>query len=565
MRMPSTVAGRLCASGPRASGRLAAWVRRHWPLALLLTAGLALRILTQVAYRPALFYIDSIKYIFGAYPGDDPPGYQLVLKPFLAVANLDMVAAVQHLLGLAMAVALYALLLRRGAPRWLAALAVAPVLLDGYQLQMEQTVMPDVLFEALLAAGLVVLLWRPVPRLWMLLVAGVLLGSTATMWEPGEILIVPAVIYVLFVAAGWRRTLRNAALVCVAFALPIVLVSYRDYVKLGHFSLAPNAASTIYGRMALAADCQMLRLPSYEEPLCPPHQLAVRLGPDGLDHAQASPLKHYVPPPGQAQHGVATDFSRRVLAQQPFRVAGSILRDAMKLFEVHRVSSPGDTWIGRWQFQAHYPTYPPYVQVAGGQVEFSDLGAGGVPVLLGTGPQFGGGGPVVVKPLAAFLRGYQLDGGYTPGPLLLIALVAGLAGSALLLRRRKHWDGPDRDAARACCCLLASGVVLLLLADAFEFSWRYQLPAVITLPPAGALGITVIIAWLRSLRRSRSGESGPGTTASGPATTVSGPGTAAGPAGGRPQAAASPATGNGSAGTPGTEPQDQDHAAGTAW
>src|SRR5439155_891129 len=68
--------------------------------------------------------------------------------------------AVQHVFGLAMGVALYALLLRRGAPRWVATLAAAPVLLDAYQLQLEQTIMPDVLFETMITAGLVVLLWR---------------------------------------------------------------------------------------------------------------------------------------------------------------------------------------------------------------------------------------------------------------------------------------------------------------------------------------------------------------------------------------------------------------------
>ena len=63
---------------------------------------------------------------------------------------------IQHLLGLGMAVAIYLLLLRRGVPRWLAALATAPVLLDAYQLQIEQNVMPDVMFEALIMAGVVV-------------------------------------------------------------------------------------------------------------------------------------------------------------------------------------------------------------------------------------------------------------------------------------------------------------------------------------------------------------------------------------------------------------------------
>ena len=506
MPIARTATGRLGASAPQAARGTAAVLRRHWLLASLLTAGLVLRVLAQVAYQPALFYIDSIKYLFGAYPGDDPPGYLLVLRPFLAVANLTAVAAVQHLLGLGTAVALYVLLLRRGSPRWLAALATAPVLLDGYQLQIEQTVMPDVLFEVLMVAGLVVLLWQPRPRPWMVLVGGALLGSTATMWQPGEILILPAVVYVAIVARGWRRTLRDAVLVCAAFALPILLVSFRNYVDIHRFSLAPNAASTIYGRMAAAADCRTLRVPSYERQLCPSRQLAARLGPDGLDHSPDSPLKNYVPPAGMAQHGVATEFSRRVLTQQPLRVAGSILADAAKLFEVHRVSSPGDTWIGRWQFQAHFPVYPPYVQIVNGQVAFYELDATGLPVLLGNGRQFGNGGPVVVKPLAAFLRAYQLDGGYTPGPLYLFSLLAGLAGSAFLLRRARNMTTADRDTARACCYLLVSGVAVLLLSDTFEFSWRYQLPALMTLPPAGALGITVIIGYVRSLRGPQSAD-----------------------------------------------------------
>ena len=48
-------------------------------------------------------------------------------------------------------------------PHWLAALAAAPVLLDGYELQIEQTIMPDVWFEACIVAGLALLLWRPGP------------------------------------------------------------------------------------------------------------------------------------------------------------------------------------------------------------------------------------------------------------------------------------------------------------------------------------------------------------------------------------------------------------------
>ena len=38
-----------------------------------------------------------------------------------------------------------------------------------------------------------------------------------------------------------------------------------------------------------------------------------------------------------------------------------------------------------------------------------------------------------------------------------------------------------------------AAVVLLVSSDAFEFSWRYQLPAVVLLPLAGMLGVTALI------------------------------------------------------------------------
>ena len=95
---------------------LTAALRRHWLIAILLTAGLVLRILAQVAYRPALFYIDSTRYLYHA-DGNDPVGYRLPLKVITFVANLNAVAAVQHLLGLAMAVLIYLVLIRRGCAR----------------------------------------------------------------------------------------------------------------------------------------------------------------------------------------------------------------------------------------------------------------------------------------------------------------------------------------------------------------------------------------------------------------------------------------------------------------
>lgn len=161
------VAGRSGAGGaparqlwrPRATGLLG----QHWLVCVLLAAGPMLRVLAQIAYRPPVIYVDTLKYLYGRYPGSEPLTYHYTLKIILVAGDLGTVALAQHVLGLAMGIALYAVLTRRGAPCWLAAVAAAPVLVDAYQLQMEQMIMPDVWFEAMIVAGLAVLLWRPVP------------------------------------------------------------------------------------------------------------------------------------------------------------------------------------------------------------------------------------------------------------------------------------------------------------------------------------------------------------------------------------------------------------------
>jgi Dolichyl-phosphate-mannose-protein mannosyltransferase len=464
-------------------GGLAVMLRRHWLAAAFLLAGLALRMLAQVAYQPALFYIDSTRYLYHS-GGSDPVGYRLPLKVILIISSLNGVAAVQHLLGLMMAVALYWILLRRGCPRWLAALAIAPVLLDAYQLQIEQTIMPDVWFEALIVAGLVVLLWQRRPPLWAVLAAGLALGASATVRQVGEILLLPALGYVLIAVGGWRRRAGYAAAACAAFAVPIIGYSSLSLALTGHFWLSHSGATTAYGRMAAAADCATLRLPADEERLCPtPAQQAT--GPDQLEHSASSPLRPYYAnlPSGEASR-LVTAFNRQVLSQQPLTVARAVGRDALKLFALTRTTSPGDTPISRWQFQDGYPTYPPDASRQ---------------VIATAGRSYGGGGPAVDPPLAAFLRDYQLGGGYTPGPLLAIAVLAGLVGSVSLARRRPV----TQPAAIACFLFTATAVAVLLVSDLFEFSWRYQLPALVTLPPAGALGITVSIGMVSAARAVR--------------------------------------------------------------
>jgi hypothetical protein len=442
-----------------------------------------------------------------------------VLKAILLVGNLDTVAAVQHLVGLAMGAAIYAVLLRRGAPRWLAALAAAPVLLDAYELQIEQTIMPDVWFEALIVAGLVLLLWRPGLPSRAIAAAGITLGLSATVWQGGEFLVLPAAFYVLIAIGrvggrlgGWGRALGGTALMCAAFALPIFTYMTVSWTVSGHFWLSRSGTSALYGRVAEAADCGTLRLPADERPLCPTAQEKA-LGPDGLEHDASSPLNSYVAPPGTSQSGLVSAFTKAVITQQPLRVLSAYAADVARLFEVNRVTSPGDTPVSRWQFQTSYPTYQDYIRVSPQNViilglKLQDTPAMNAITFQALGPSMGGKA-TVVKPLASFLRSYQLDGGYTPGPLYLAAAVAGLLGTLSLVRRgksraRRGSDdetgaaGADRGLALACCLFFVTGAVILLASDVPEFSWRYQLPAMVTLPPAGALGIAVILAWVKT-------------------------------------------------------------------
>jgi hypothetical protein len=502
-----------------------------------------LRVLAMIAYRPALLYIDSLKYIFGAWPGNDPLGYNVILKIVLLPGNLMVVAALQHLVGLAMAVTLYLVLLRRGVPRWLAALATAPVLLDAYEIQIEQSIMPNVWFEACIVAGLALLLWRPRPGPRLIVAGGLVLGLSAPMAQVGQIFIVPALAYVLIAVRGWRRKLIEGGLLCAAFLLPIVAFSAQQYADNGHFSLAPASGNTIYGRLASSADCAALNLPSYERAVCPSPALARQLGPDGLVHSPVSPDHLYVAPPGHTHAEVISDFNHRVLTEQPLRVVWAVLRDSVKLFAVGRVTSPGDTPISRWQFQTSYPTYGTSVYLSPDHTIMLGLhyATSGGPEITQPLPASMGGRAAVDQPLASFLRSYQLTGGYTPGPLLALAAAAGLFGSlalgGLAVARRRARPAragalaERRDAqyqlALACLLVFGAAVAVLLASDAFEFSWRYQLPALVTLPPAGALGIALGISFLRRPKPDRSG----GRAAAEQVTQAGGGGPAA-PAGG---------------------------------
>lgn len=497
--------------------RAARAVRRHWLITSVLLVGMMLRVAVQISYWPALLFVDSVRYLY-AESSWDPLGYLVVLWPLLRIGGLALVSATQHLLGLAMAVAIYAVALRRGSKRWVAALAAVPVLFDAYQLQLEQNVMADTLFEAAIVAGLAALLWRSRPRLREVALAGLALGCAAVIREVGLVLIVPAAAYLWLAAGGrtypgrglWRYPVKPPALLCLTFGLPVVGYLLVNFAVTGRAEF-DNEGSNLYGRAAAAANCATLRIPSYEAALCPTPSTAKALGVDGLIHSPASPAITFAPPAGLTAAALRSDFTREVFLQQPLAVSMAIADDVGSSFGYPRTNRRADTPISRWQFQTSYPAFPPELPLARE---------------AGIMRQFGGGTPGVVRPVAAALRAYQLDGGYTPGPVLALACLIGMCGAAGAdrlwdraaggswdrlrqrprdRRRERPWGRgrrhleqrgappPQPAGLRAACFLVTATAILPLLgADIVEFSWRYQLPGLVALPLAGALGFTAL-------------------------------------------------------------------------
>ena len=246
-------------------------------------------------------------------------------------------AAVQHLLGLAMAVVIYLLLMRRGVTRWLAALAIAPVLLDAYQVQIEQMIMPDTWFEALIVAGLAILLWRPAPGWRRVIAGGVVLGTSATVAQVGEALILPAVIYLLAAGGGWRQAARQGG-------RGVRGLRPADRGLLRRLLRCSPATSSCPTRASRPSTAGWRRPRTVPRCGCPrPSAACARprpqqaRGPDWLEYAEASPVqRYYTDLPRAEVDSLISDFNHRVLHQQPLRVARAYARDVAKLFALTR-------------------------------------------------------------------------------------------------------------------------------------------------------------------------------------------------------------------------------------
>src|SRR5271165_7696752 len=183
----------------------------HWQFSIVLLAAIVMRIIVILGYPPILWFTDSYNYVYDAvtHIPDEvrPNGYPFFLDLLLPLHSLYPLAVLQAAMGVAMGVAIYALLRHRGLPWWGASLSALPVLFDSYELHLEHMVTADPLFIFLVTVAVVVLCWSDRPSIWTMALAGLLIGYATLVRSVGEPLLVVALVGMLARRVGWRRLL----------------------------------------------------------------------------------------------------------------------------------------------------------------------------------------------------------------------------------------------------------------------------------------------------------------------------------------------------------------------
>lgn len=451
----------------RAAARAAlTWAAENWVFLLVVGAGIALRVLTMVAYEPSLPLRsgDAYQYVRRAitlYLGASyhPFVYSAILKPLILAGSLTWVTAAQHAAGLAVGVMLYLALRRFGLHPALAALGAAPVLLDGYQLALEHQPLTETFFELFIVSAVIVGAWSGHPRLASAAAVGLLLGASVLIRFAGLAILPVIILFWLVRRVEWTRLVALVA----AFLIPLVGYAVWFQSQTGSFALTDRNGFYLYGRVAAFADCKAVEVPTAERVFCPEnlkHPPGRGLFNSGLPYSVRSDPKN---------NALASSFSRRMIRAKPGAFAQAVLTDFGRYFET-RARQDDERWLMPAGLTPRDERHVP----PGIDVEFQ----------LRSQP-------------ASLLRRWQ-EKVWLYGPLLGACLVVGLIGGITgWARTQRPPVGPE--------ALLFTGAALgvLLFPTVFAvYHFRYYVPAIPFAGPAAVLGASVIY---HRLRRARSG------------------------------------------------------------
>jgi hypothetical protein len=456
-----------------------------------LAVGALLRLVASIGYPGALWFAGDSYVYLGAALRPQPnlsksTGYSFFLRLLLPFHSLTLVTALQHLMGLTVAVLIYILLRRSNVSKTWSAIATLPVLLDGYVIETEHLVMAETVFTFLLMVATVLLLWRPGPvRWWAAVLAGLLVGYAAVVRTEGAVMLAVLPLFLLLRGVAWK-TLRGwlvAIVFAVASLVPVGAYANWFHSRNGQYGMTLSTGFYLWGRVSSFADCARINPTGDEATVCPTTPIADRAPPGNFvwhapqAHGDLDSLGGPVSPQGNK---VLTDFAIHALEAQPLSYAKTVFFNTAMSFGFPRIAYPGAGTTYFYSFHLHYVTstynlLPPKTvswispKVVPQNSAYNDW--------LSYGHQAPG---VVHKVAAIPILVYQRVV-FTYGPLLALIFLVGLGG--LIGVRRRGWRLRSLRlswAPRGTTMLpWVTAVVLLVVPIAVaDFDYRYLIPAI---------------------------------------------------------------------------------------
>jgi hypothetical protein len=444
------------------------------------------RVLAMLAFRPIMWFGgDSASYLATAlHLIPDPSrvgGYALTLWLLRPLHSFAAVAAVQHVMGLAIGVLSYLLARRYGLPAWAATLSAVPVFFDAYELQLESDAVPDIPFGLLVFIALYLLLRTPGERRPARIgAAAFVIGVTAIIWPVGL-----ALLAVLVVALVIRRAgVLVVAAAILAGAVPVA--GYATWFDLHEhqFGLTRSEGVYLWSRTMSFANCAVINPPADERVLCPP--AGPRIAASLYIWDGNSPLLRL--PGGRFSartNALTRNFALRAIAAQPGGYLTAVGHDFALSFFWDRPVHPDAGIVDRYKFADAATAWVP-----------AGMGALGGGTVAGDQAAYNGGHPAAtraVQPFAGWLVSYQRYV-YLRGTLLGVILLG--SGAVMIIRRRRRRRGRGRGRrggglgwAFGLAWAFAAAILVVppMIAD---FDLRYLVPAV----PAACLAAALAFA-----------------------------------------------------------------------
>ncbi len=458
----------LAARARGAAGRLtpAALWRNHRLFTIVACVSVIPRVIAALGFKPALFIQDSFDYMAeGVHltPLSQlrPEGYPLLLRVLEPFHSLLLVTTLQHLMGIALATIIYAVLRRCGLPAWGATLAAVPTLFDSRQIWLESSILPDTLFTFVLMIAVAILIVRPKPAIWQAVIVGLLVAWASIIRGNGAPVFVIILIYLIIQRAGWRVLTACLA----AFAVPLLGYALIFFSEYGQLNITNSSGLFLWSRTMSFANCATIKPPADLRALCPDAQPNHPTSPappwsvsallnerSPADYLWAAGAWYRVDKdPGINAHNnkLAMQFAERAIEAQPVDYLKSVGEGVFLTFFATDRSE--DYLSDHFTVAPHVATLAPYMKHDEARYAHTTSNTH------------------VVQPWAFFMFLYQLPVWF-PGWVFFAVVVAGLV--LLIARWRRGWSK---------CAGLAWAVAVVNLVvpiAAHELDYRYALSAV---------------------------------------------------------------------------------------